>query len=126
MYSGFTRLSRSVVLGCGVLLVSLAAGGCAAPGRRVDLALLHGTYPEVTKACGLDRFESWPVMNLPSGEDQGTTYFLDEGNLVIWWTGRDPQVLRNAEFWPSDKPAKERKREADEGWAEWVKAHSGK
>jgi hypothetical protein len=61
----------------------------------------------------------------PVRRGSGHDVFSGRGDLTIWWTGRDAQVLRNAEFWPSDKPAKQRKREADEARGEYVREKTG-
>ena len=40
--------------------------------------------------------------------------------------GRLPPVVRRAQFQPSDQPADARFPQANHGWDDWVKAHSGK
>jgi hypothetical protein len=106
-----------------IIFVPLAVG-CASHGQ-VDLASLRGLLANAVKANRLDRYRSWPVMNLPAGKDSGTTYLLNEGNLTLWWHG-NPPVIRHAEFWPSDTSAEQRYREASAGWDDWVKAHSSR
>jgi hypothetical protein len=80
---------------------------------------------EVVRTNHLDQYHSWPVMNLAEDADKGTTYYLNEGNLTLWFHG-DPPLFRNAEFWPSDKSAEQRYQEANAGWDEWVKAHTSR
>jgi hypothetical protein len=78
---------------------------------------------QAVTANHLDRYKSWPMMNLPANDGSGMYYFLPKGDLVLWCSG-DPAVVSKAEFWPSSKSAQQRFEEANAGWAEWVKAHT--
>lgn len=112
------RLHHIAILG---LLCSVC--GCATR-QSIDVQSLHGPVSEVVAANHLEKYHSWPIMNLPAGDEGGTTYFLESGDLVIRYSGRPPTV-QSAQFLPSPKSAKERFQEANASWDDWVKAHSG-
>ena len=107
-----------------LIVVCGAINGCAVE-RPIDVESLRGPLESVVKVNRLEQYDSWPLMNLSPDEDHGTTYFLDKGNLTLRYFG-DPPVVRNAEFWPSDKSAARRHQEANAAWADWVKAHTPK
>ena len=111
-------------VGAAVLLPLLICG-CAAH-RGLDPASLRGRpLADVVKQHHLDRHHNWPMMNTAPGEDQAVTYFLDRGDLTLWYSG-DPPVVRRAEFLRSKASAEARYEQANRGWDEWVKAHSRK
>jgi hypothetical protein len=109
------HLTLSCVLG--------ALVGCAAE-RRVDVQSLRGPLDEVVKVNHLDQYHSWPMMGLSADDDPGTTYILERGDLVLRYHG-DPPTVTSAEFWPSGRSAEERFQQANAGWEEYVKAHTG-
>jgi hypothetical protein len=90
----------------------------------VDIQSLRGPLDEVVKVNHLDRYHSWPLMNLSADDDPGTTYFLDHGDLILRYHG-NPASVRSAEFWPSERSAEDRFEQSNAGWDEWVKAHGG-
>ena len=103
--------------------VLCALVGCTAK-RHVDIQSLRGALDEVVKVNHLDRYHSWPMMNLSPDDDSATTYFLEHGDLILRYHG-SPARVRSAEFWPSEKSAEERFQQANAGWDDWVKAHGG-
>ena len=105
------------------ILALCGAGGCTT-GHGINTDAMRGKpLAEVTVANQLNQYHSWPVMNLPAGAEQGTIYFLNEGDLWLWYSGQPP-VVRKAEFWPSDKSAQQRFDEANAAWDQWAKSHT--
>ena len=111
------RLQHLAIVG-----LFLSVCGCATR-RSIDLQSLRGPISEVVAANRLEQYHSWPIMNLPAGDEGGTRYFLESGDLIIHYSGR-PRTVQSAEFWPSPKSAEERFKAANAGWDDWVKAHT--
>jgi hypothetical protein len=65
----------------------------------------------------------WHTPNLPPGANAEATYFLNEGNLTVWFTG-DSGTVSKVEFRLSDRSVKERTNFLQEDWNDWVEAHS--
>src|SRR5262245_44736470 len=91
------------------ICVCVIASGCAAvqhgPQRPcIDVRSLRGPVEAVEAVNHLDQYRSFPIMNLPPDQDHATKYFLEGGDLVLWFSG-DPPVVHRAEFLPSDKAA---------------------
>jgi len=106
-----------------IFVVLLLVAGCAAH-RDVDLLSLHGDLSQAVALNHLDRFHTWSSMNDPPDADPSVHYFLDTGDLYIYYSG-SPAVIRNIEFWPRNTSAEERFEAANRAWDDYVKAHSG-
>lgn len=96
----------------------------AAALQRVYQTSLQGQpLEDVVRQQELEKFQVWQMPNLPPGAEAEVTYFLDEGNLTLHFSG-DPAVISQAEFHLSDQSADERFRMVTQGWSKWVDAHS--
>jgi len=110
-------LKRSSIFAALLLLT-----GCESQ-RAVDLLSLHGDLSQAVAMNHLDRFHSSPSMNDPPDANPSVHYFLDTGDLYIYYSG-SPAVIRNIEFWPRNTTADERFEAANRAWDDYVKAHS--
>jgi hypothetical protein len=106
-----------------IFIVLVVLTGCASH-RDVDLLSLQGNLEQAVKANHLERFHSWPSVNDPPDADRSVHYFLDTGDLYIYYSG-SPEVIRNIEFWPRETSADERYQAANREWEKYVEAHGG-
>ena len=80
--------------------IILLAAGCVAR-QDVDPDSIAGRpLAEVIETYQLDKHEARPWINLPEGP-QATTYFLEKGNLELWYMG-EPAMVTKALYLPSD------------------------
>ena len=108
------------------ILCFIAVGaGCRAKQDVDPDGMVGRVLAEVVRDHRLDDYDSQPEVNLPPDGPEHTTYFLDNGNLELWYTG-DPPAVTSAIYSPSDKSASERREQRNVQFQKWIESRTSK